>query len=146
MSDALNSRPFDRQLAVLLVESRSVDWPQAPAARLPYLLAARFDYDVKQGGFAQLLYNLQGNCLGEMEDMLIVAQAAVAHEYYIRAIHLCLADKDEYRRFLASNYTDANQVKSELQFLSVEYLRRRVEFLDEASAFLTRELSGPFST
>lgn len=78
MSDALSSRPFDRQLAALLVESYSVDWQQVPAERLPHLLAARFDYDVKQGGFAQLLYNMQGNCLGEIEDMLIAAQVAIA--------------------------------------------------------------------
>ena len=142
MSDALNSRPLDQQLAALLVESRSVDWQQAPVERLPYLLAARFDYDVKQGGFAQLLYNMQGNCLGEMEDLLIAAQAGVAQEYYVRAIHICLANKAEYQRFLASNYTDANEVKSELQFLSVEYLRKRVDFLDEASAFLLSGLTA----
>ncbi len=142
MSDALNSRPFDQQLAALLVESHSIDWQDAPAERLPYLLAARFDYDVKQGGFAQLLYNMQGNCLGEIEDLLIAAQAAVAQEYYVRAIHICFANKAEYRRFLASNYTDANEVKSELQFLSIEYLRKETDFLDEAVAFLTSGLTA----
>ncbi len=123
-----------------------MDWQKVPAERLPYLLAARFDYDVKQGGFAQLLYNMQGNCLGEIEDLLIAAQAAVAQECYVRAIHICFANKVEYRRFLASNYTDANEVKSELQFLSIKYLRKQADFLYEASAFLTRALGGPGST
>ena len=103
---------------------------------LPYLLAVKFNYDVKQGGFSQLLHNLQGNFLAEIEDMLIAADAAVAHDYYVRAVTLCLENKEEYFRFLASNYTDANDVKHSLQLLSIEYLHKRIDFVNEAAAFL----------
>ena len=37
-----------------------------------------------------------------------LAQAAIAQEYYVRAIHICFENTAEYRNFLASNYTDAN--------------------------------------
>jgi hypothetical protein len=105
-------------------------------AGLPYLLAVKFNYDVKQGGFSQLLYNLQGEFLADMEDMLIAANAAVAHDYYVRAVTACLENKAEYFRFLSSNYADGNEVKHALQLLSAEYLLQRVEFADEVAAFL----------
>jgi hypothetical protein len=103
---------------------------------LPYLLALKFNYDAKQGGFSQLLYNMQGEFLAEVEDMLIAANAAVAQDYYVRAVTICLESKDEYFRFLSSNYTDANDVKHSLQLLSVEYLQKRIDFANEAAAFL----------
>src|SRR4051794_37668003 len=103
----------------------------SPAA-LPYLLAVKFNYDVKQGGFAQLLYNLRGEFLADVEDMLIAANAAVAHDYYVRAVTVCLESKADYFRFLASDYAEANAVKHALQLLSVEYLQRRIDFAQEA--------------
>ena len=106
------------------------------SAGLPYLLAVKFNYDVKQGGFSQLLYNMQGNLLAEIEDMLIAANAAVAHDYYVRAVTICLENKEEYFRFLSSNYTDTNDVKQSLQLLSVEYLQKRIDFENEAAVFL----------
>ena len=103
---------------------------------LPYLLAAKFNYDVKQGGFAQLLYNLRGEFLADVEDMLIAAGAATAQDYYVRAVTLCLKDKPAYFRFLASDFAEANAVKHALQLLSVKYLQRRADFEVEAVAFL----------
>ncbi|MBA4066441.1 MAG: hypothetical protein C0501_22555 [Isosphaera sp.] len=108
---------------------------ESPAA-LPYLLAVKFNYDVKQGGFAQLMYNLRGEFLAGIEDMLLAAGAAVAHDHYVRAVTACLEDKPGYFRFLASDYAEANAVKHALQLLSVEYLQRRADFADEAAAFL----------
>jgi len=108
---------------------------ESPAA-LPYLLAVKFNYDVKQGGFAQLLYNLRGEFLADVEEMLIAANAAVAHDHYVRAVTVCLENKADYFRFLSSDYTEANPVKHALQFLSVEYLQRRVDFADEAAGYL----------
>ena len=107
---------------------------------LPYLLAVKFNYDVNQGGFAQLLYNLQSEFLADVEDMLIAAGAAVARDYYVRAVTVCLENKPEYFRFLASDYLEANAVKHALQLLSVEYLQQANEFKDEAAAFLS---TGP---
>lgn len=108
---------------------------ETPAA-LPYLLAAKFNYDVNQGGFAQLLYNLRGEFLADTEDLLIASNAAVAHDFYVQAVTICLENKAEYHRFLASDYLDANEVKHALQLLSVEYLQKRIDFVDESAAFL----------
>jgi hypothetical protein len=126
-----NSLPY-RPLTLAELE----DSIRASKRVLPYLLAVKFNYDVKQGGFAQLLYNMQGNLLAEKEDMLIAANAAVAQDYYVRAVTICLENKEEYFRFLSSNYTDTNNVKHSLQLLSVEYLQKRIDFADEAAVFL----------
>ncbi len=104
--------------------------------QLAFLLAVKFNYDVRQGGFSQLIYNLQGNFRAETEDMLIAAKAAVAQEYFVRAVMICLNAKEEYFRFLSSPYTDANNVKHSLQLLSVDYFQRQIDFQDEAAEFL----------
>jgi hypothetical protein len=106
---------------------------------LPYLLATKFNYDVNQGGFAQLLFNLQGEFLAEVEEMLIAANSLVAHAYYVRAIAICLENQEECFRFLESNYIDANAVKHALQLLSVEYFQQRKEFADEAAEFFAAQ-------
>lgn len=112
--------------------------PIDPASEvpLPHLLAAKFNYDVTQGGFSQLLFNLQGQYLRETEDMLVAAEACVAHAFFVRAIRICVASPKEYQRFLASGYTTDNDVKQELQMLSVEYFSSGVEFSDEIASFV----------
>ena len=92
--DALPYRP------VPLAELQAAE--SGSTAVLPYLLAVKFNYDVKQGGFAQLLYNLRGEFLADVEDVLIAAGAAVAHDFWVRAVTLCLEDKPAYCRFLTS--------------------------------------------
>src|SRR5262249_23355009 len=104
--EPLNSLPY-RPLSLAELENAG----RGSSTGLPYLLAVKFNYDVKQGGFSQLLYNMQGHFLAEIEDMLIAANAAVAHDYYIRAVTCCLENKEEYFRFLSSNYTDPNDLK-----------------------------------
>ena len=79
---------------------------------------------------------MHGHFLAEIEDMLIAAKAAVAQEYYVRAVTICLENKEEYFRFLSSTYTDANEVKHALQLLSVGYLQKRIDFGNEAAHFL----------
>lgn len=104
--------------------------------RLLFLLAARFEHDVRAGGFAQLLYNMKGVFLSNVEDMLIAAKAPIAHEYYVQAIRTCLANKPAYASFLASNYTDANPVKDQLHLVSIAYLSRGTPFAIEGKAWL----------
>jgi len=109
---------------------------RGPLTRFQYLLAVKFNYDVNQGGFSQLLYNMQGNYLSEIEDMLLATKAAVAQDYYIRAVRICLENKETYFAFLSSDYTEPNEVKHSLQLLSVDYLQRRNDFANEAADFL----------
>ncbi|MFZ6679699.1 DMP19 family protein [Undibacterium sp. Tian12W] len=131
------------QLTLWLATTTSGNWQELAstyAPQLPHLLAARFDHDVRQGGFAQFLYNMNGHLLAQIEDMLIAANAHVAHDFYVQAISLCLKNKADYQRFLASNYTDANALKDELHLLSIAYLGKRVDFQTEAHAFLVSGL------
>jgi hypothetical protein len=127
------------RLTALLEELRASDLAEVQArdpSRFTLLLAVRFEHDVRQGGFAQLFYNLNGANLGEMEDMLLQADAPVAHEHYLRAARACLSNKAEYARFMASNYTDANAVKDALHEVTLAYFARRVPFADEAALLL----------
>ena len=129
------------RLDALLAELRASDLAEVKArdpARFVLLLAVRFEHDVRQGGFAQLFYNLNGAYLGEVEDMLLQAQAPVAHEHYIRAARVCLSNKAEYGRFLASSYTDANAVKDALHEVTLAYFAQRVPFATEAATLLQR--------
>ena len=103
---------------------------------LPNLLAARFWHDISQGGFSQLLFNLQGEYLHETEDMLIAAQASCAHAFFVRAIRICSSNLDAYQRFLASDYLTNNDVKHELQRLSIEYFALGIDFVDEIAAYV----------
>jgi hypothetical protein len=126
-------------MSSLRVESEGYDWAALSAeqpARRHHLLAARFEYEVRQGGFTQLIYNMRGNLLADIEDMLIAASAPLAQEYYVRAIQICLVDKDGYRRFLASNFIEPSDIKNRLHGISVEYISRGIPFASEARPFL----------
>jgi|SRR6516164_3908824 len=83
---------------------------RGPATGLPYLLAVKFNYDVKQGGFSQLLFNMQGNFLPEIEDMLIAANATVAQDYYVRAVTICLENFISRKESSASGVIDPQEV------------------------------------
>lgn len=134
--------PVDPELLdALLDELRACDLAEVKVrdpARFLLLLAVRFEHDVRQGGFAQLFYNLNGAFLAEVEDMLLEAQAPIAHEHYVQAAHACLANKAEYARFLASSYTEANAVKDALHEVTLTYFAHRVPFAIEAASLLRR--------
>ena len=145
MIDCDPDTPVRRYLDVLRERSHTLGWDELAArepARLAHYLAARFEYDVRKGGFAQLIYNMQGECLAEMEDMLNAAHATVAHDHYIRAIRACLASEDDYQTFLASHFTSPNALKHDLQLISLEYLARKISFCSEAKPFLERAIAS----
>jgi hypothetical protein len=143
----LSSKPTREQVENFLLrlstKTQFKNWAelsaQPPDAR-SYLLAARFSYDVNQGGFAQLLFNMGGELLSEIEEMLIAANASAARSYYLRALDICLQNKTEYFRFLNSNYLDPNDVKLELQLLSISYHQDCIPFVTESSEFLIKAL------
>ena len=140
MSDIPAIEQLQRRFAELLAEARRLDLSevgQKEPTKLLLLLAARFEYDVRQGGFAQLLYNMKGDFLAEIEDMLVAASAPVAREYYVRAIRACLDKEPDYQRFLASDFLAPNALKDALHKVSLEYFAKDVSFATEAAAFLT---------
>ena len=101
----------------------------------PYL-ATLFDYDVHQGGFAQLIYNLRGEFLPQTEDMLIAASAGIAQDYYVMAIETCLKNKAHYFDFLKSDFVSPQPMKEELQRISLDYLARNTPFAVEAANYV----------
>jgi hypothetical protein len=141
------TEPTDVQeyLAYLANEMRGCG-PEELAALEPnrreLVLAARFDYDVRKGGFAQFFYNMHGELLREVEDMLIRANAGVAHETYVQAVKTCLANRPEYQRFLASTYTEENTIKNALHMITVAYLAKKIPFTLEAREYLAKALSN----
>ncbi|MES2572356.1 MAG: hypothetical protein V4710_20165 [Verrucomicrobiota bacterium] len=148
MCDIPPNQSFEKRFARLLAESRDLNLAEAARrdpSRLLFLLAARFGYDVQQGGFAQLLYNMNGNFLDKIEEMLVIASAPVARDHYVRAIQACLANESEYQRFLASDFLEPNILKDTLHKISIDYFTKHVWFGDEAQAFLAETEHEPES-
>ena len=54
--------------------------------------------------------------------MLLLTRADIAHRYYERAVHACLADHAAYQLFINSNFGKDNSLKSVLQLPSIAYL------------------------
>lgn len=95
-----------------------------------------FERELRQGGFAQVLFNARGEGLAEIEDMLIAVGASRAQTYYVRAIRLALDDKTGYRAFLADWHgADGRVLRDELQLLSIEYLSGEPSLSAEARAW-----------
>jgi hypothetical protein len=104
---------------------------------LAYLavLAANFDYQVKNGGFDQLIYNLGPQRLEYCDVMLRSVGAHVAYSYYLRAVTRCAEEPGDYQTFMAT-YPQTTELAKDLMLLSVEYLRGDTSFDDEIAEFL----------
>jgi hypothetical protein len=107
-----------------------------PPEILAVSLVQFFDYNVTKGGFAQLIYNSRGEYLQEIEQALALANAAIAGEFYKRAILLCAENPDEFGKFLRGAFTDESPLKNSLHGLSIEYFRREQPFDAEIEAFV----------
>ncbi|UYQ93640.1 hypothetical protein MKQ68_00810 [Chitinophaga horti] len=97
------------------------------------MLADFFVYNLHQGGFAQLLYNSGGQYLSEIEDLLLESEAQQTHTFYLRAIERCTGDIPRFHAFLQSDFVSENELKNELQAISIEYFQKGVTFMQEAS-------------
>ena len=98
--------------------------------------AKYFRYHVIQGGFAQLLFNLNGDHLQEIAETLERVGAVHAAGYFERALLACLDDQPNYQAFLSGDFMSDNPVKFTLQLLSVEYFHAGPEFDQEAATWL----------
>jgi hypothetical protein len=87
-----------------------------------------------------LIHNFNGNYLRETEDMLIHFKASCAHEFYVRAIRICLDDADGYSAFMSNDQSLDSPVKRSLQLLSIEYLKTGVPFEVEVYRGLIAEM------
>lgn len=99
------------------------------------VLAADFDYQVKNGGFGQLIYNLGRDRLEQCDGMLRAVGATVASSFYERAATRCAEDLADFDRFMA-DFTAPTKLGEDLTLLSVEYLRGGTSFDDEIAEFL----------
>ncbi len=128
-----------KRLQELFEQSKGFDcevFLEKSGKELFLLLAARFDHDLRQGGFAQFFYNMNGNFLADVEDMLIQFNAIVAHEFFVQAVKACIANKAEYESFLQSDYLSENSLKNELHAISLDYLACHVDFSFEVRDYI----------
>ncbi|WP_405062622.1 DMP19 family protein [Kribbella sp. NBC_01505] len=112
---------------------------EAPAPDLRDLadltvMAASFDYQVKNGGFAQLFFNGGYDLLEPYEVMLHTVDAERTAAFYVRAITLCADHADDFHLVMAT-FTHPCQLNIDLLMLSMEYLREN-HFDTEVARFL----------
>lgn len=146
--NANNPDIYPQLLRYLPSESRA-NWSQSLINDTHFqyaVLAARFAHDVKLGGFALLLHNMNGQMLAEMEDMLLQAKAPFAHDYYIQAIRACLFHQADYEILLSHDNLIPfhTELLIQLSELSQNYLGAKLPFEFEAEAFLIKilQISG----
>ncbi|MFC8045974.1 DUF4375 domain-containing protein [Nocardia sp. NPDC057353] len=120
--------------AELLENADELDEPRRDLAYLT-VLAAHFDYQVKNGGFAQLIHNVGGERLEDVDGMLRAVDAPVALAAYLRAVTRCTELLDDYHLMMA-DFTAPTQLGVELTEISVDYLRGEVGFDAEIAPFL----------
>ncbi|MGI5220836.1 DMP19 family protein [Nocardia sp. CA-290969] len=108
---------------------------------LAYLtvLAALFDYEVNNGGFGQLIFNVgnqaEEGLLEQLDGMLRTVNAPVALSFYVRAATRCAENLDDYHDFL-TDITAPTELGQDLTMVSIEYLRGETGFADEIAEFL----------
>lgn len=106
-----------------------------------FLLADYFNYNLTKGGFAQLLYNLKGEYIEEIEELLSRMNAKTALSFYKKAIFLCLEKQEEYQQFISDNYLENNVVKNDLHMISVEYFNQKIDLEEEIAEFISSNYS-----
>ena len=121
-------------LAERLQQHQSAEGLQqaAPAEATDVVLAAFLARNLQRGGFAQLVFNAQGQYLGEMAQMLKNFNASNTLNFYEQAIRICRADKAGYQSFLSSDYVGALAVKNPLHEISLDYYESSPQFAQEA--------------
>ncbi|NKY59909.1 DMP19 family protein [Nocardia flavorosea] len=122
----------------LMADTEDLDESTWDLAHLT-VLAARFDYEVNNGGFEQLILNIsnqgEDGVLEQLDDMLRTVNAPVALSFYIRAATRCAENLDDYRDFL-TNPTAPTELGRDLIVVSIEYLNGDISFADEITEFL----------
>ncbi|MGF6882621.1 hypothetical protein ABIA39_001563 [Nocardia sp. GAS34] len=99
------------------------------------VLAADFDYQVKNGGFAQLIFNLGRDRLEHCHVMLTTVNAPVALSFYVRAIKLCVENPADFDQLMA-DFSVPTVLGQNLISLTVEYLRGANSFDAEVAEFI----------
>lgn len=138
MTDSFTSEDLEKLASQIQATSQERGEQRPPGPVLSVSLAQYFSYNIAKGGFAQLLYNLRGQYLAEIEQMLIDAPAPVAHSYYVKAIRECLAEKEVYKVFLKNDFVEPSSIKDSLHSISINYFNTNVEFLSEIQEFVLR--------
>ncbi|MFE3024442.1 DMP19 family protein [Nocardia tengchongensis] len=120
--------------AQLFDEAEDLDESTRELAELVFL-AAYFDYQVKNGGFGQLIHNLGGDHLERCDGMLSAVGAPIALSFYFRAVTRCAQDLEDYNTFMA-DFTAPTELRDDLAMITFEYFRADTSFDDEIVGFL----------
>ena len=102
-----------------------------------YSLLAIFYYDMKQGGFAQFVYNANGMYLPEMAEVLAHVKAHQSNAFLDKVMNLCVDKNDDYHAFLNGEFEDS-PFKSELQAITQAYLDCESPLEVEAAEVITK--------
>ena len=102
-----------------------------------YSLLAIFYYDIKQGGFAQFVYNANGIYLPEMAEVLSAVKADQSNAFLDQVMNLCIDKNDQYLQFLSGDFEDS-PFKSELQQITQAYVDAGSPVEVEAAEAITK--------
>ena len=122
---------LSQKIRDLCSENEEVDIKEEESVFYFYLLRM-FNYHVTKGGFAQLLYNSQGNYLEDIDKALNSVGATRSLSYYQKAVRACLDSVENYQEFLSSDYVSENSLKNELQLIGVGYLSDEPTLIEES--------------
>ena len=98
---------------------------------LVYLLSV-FSYNVSQGGFAQLIYNLNGLYLEDLELSLEIVGADHSKNALSEVIKFCFDNKASYQKFTEGGF-DETEFKNKLHKYSLNYFSKKLSLNDEIS-------------
>lgn len=103
------------------------------------LLLSIFAYNVRQGGFAQLLYNLSGLYLEDLALALKLVGAEQSSAVMTAVIQSCVDDVESYKEFTSGNFA-ASHFKNLLHEHSLAYFSSELKLDDEISENTLRDL------
>ncbi|GED97076.1 DMP19 family protein [Gordonia crocea] len=100
------------------------------------VLAADFEYQVKNGGFEQLIHNAGTERLEQYSSLLSAVNAPVALSYYRRVIARCAEDLEDFERFMATYPAEPTKLGIDIMQIGIEYLTGGVPFASEIGDFM----------
>ncbi len=103
------------------------------------LLLSAFAYNVRQGGFAQLLYNLSGLYIEDLALALKLVGAEQSSAVMNGVIQSVLDDIESYKEFTSGNFGESD-FKNLLHEHSLAYMSSGLSLDDEISDVTLRDM------
>jgi hypothetical protein len=114
------------------LEDLRVNDPQ----RFSVALLSIFSYNVVEGGFAKLIYYLQGEYLEEMGHVLHEINARYSEKMLNKAVVLCVDNLGEYHPFMENDFSDC-EFKKKLDAISLDYFGSNKTLVNQSKNEIT---------